>query len=264
MVRNGHDDRERHRQRYLCKTCKYRFDDLTGTVLAGHHQPVSTWILGSYFMGVNLSNRQIAHELGLCESDAQAMTEVLRHGIVAKTPDVVLSGDVEFDELYVVAGHKGNPEAVRAKGSDGRRNRLKGGRDRGTLEKEKPPIFGMIERAGKKWSGCWPCPAGDHPSDHREVAKGSNVYTDEYSIYARLPGLGYGHKTVCHGRGEYARDEDGDGFCEVHVNTIEGFWSLLRSWLRIAASHRKSCRSISASSSSFTMLADGERRCSAP
>ena len=33
-------------------------------------------------------------------------------------------------------------------------------------------------------------------------------------------------------RGEYARDDDGDGFCEVHVNTLEGFWSLLRSWLR--------------------------------
>ena len=31
---------------------------------------------------------------------------------------------------------------------------------------------------------------------------------------------------------EYARDEDGNGFCEVHVNTLEGFWSLLRSWLR--------------------------------
>src|SRR3954447_24100530 len=40
------------------------------------------------------------------------------------------------------------------------------------------------------------------------------------------------HKTVCHGRGEYARDEDGDGFCEIHVNTMEGAWSLLRSWLR--------------------------------
>ena len=34
------------------------------------------------------------------------------------------------------------------------------------------------------------------------------------------------------GRSEFARDEDGDGFCEVHVNTMEGFWSLLRSWLR--------------------------------
>ena len=50
------------------------------------------------------------------------------------------------------------------------------------------------------------CPAGDHPSDHRE-AKGSNVYTDEYSIYARLPGLGYRHKTVC-----LAHDEVRDFF----------------------------------------------------
>jgi transposase-like protein len=58
------------------------------------------------------------------------------------------------------------------------------------------------------------------------------VYTDEYSIYARLQTWGYEHKSVNHGRGEFARDEDGDGFCEVHVNTIEGFWSLLRSWLR--------------------------------
>jgi hypothetical protein len=31
--------------------------------------------------------------------------------------------------------------------------------------------------------------------------------------------------------GDYARDKDGDGFHEVHVNTIEGFWSLLYSWL---------------------------------
>lgn len=35
-----------------------------------------------------------------------------------------------------------------------------------------------------------------------------------------------------HGRGEYARDEDDDGFHEVRVNTMEGFCSLLRSWLR--------------------------------
>jgi transposase len=64
------------------------------------------------------------------------------------------------------------------------------------------------------------------------VATGSCIHTDEYDIYARLPAWGYQHKTVCHGRGEYARDEDGDGFCEIHVNTMEGTWSLLRSWLR--------------------------------
>ena len=64
------------------------------------------------------------------------------------------------------------------------------------------------------------------------VARGTLIHTDEYDVYARLKEWGYGHKTVCHARGEYARDDDGDGFCEVHVNTTEGFWSLLRSWLR--------------------------------
>jgi transposase-like protein len=70
------------------------------------------------------------------------------------------------------------------------------------------------------------------PLIEKFVAPGTQVYTDEYNIYARLPEWGYGHKTVCHGAGEYARDEDGDGFHEVHVNTMEGCWSLLRSWLR--------------------------------
>ena len=70
------------------------------------------------------------------------------------------------------------------------------------------------------------------PIIEARVAKGARVHTDEYDIYARLEAWGYRHKTVCHGRGEYARDEDGDGFCEVHVNTMEGVWSLLRSWLR--------------------------------
>ncbi len=64
------------------------------------------------------------------------------------------------------------------------------------------------------------------------IAPGTVVMTDEYDIYARLEEWGYSHQSVCHGRGEYARDADGDGFCEVHVNTLEGFWSLLRSWLR--------------------------------
>ena len=64
------------------------------------------------------------------------------------------------------------------------------------------------------------------------VKPGNLIYTDEYDIYARLETWGYSHKSVCHSAGEYARDDDGDGFCEVHVNTMEGFWSLLRSWLR--------------------------------
>jgi transposase len=64
------------------------------------------------------------------------------------------------------------------------------------------------------------------------ITPATQVYTDEYDIYARLVDWGFEHNSVCHSSGEYARDEDGDGFHEVHVNTIEGFWSLLCSWLR--------------------------------
>ena len=70
------------------------------------------------------------------------------------------------------------------------------------------------------------------PIIEKFVMPGTITYTDEYDIYNRLSDWGYTRFSVCHSAGEYARDEDGDGFCEVHVNTIEGFWSLLRSWLR--------------------------------
>ena len=120
------------------------------------------------------------------------------------------------------------------KGREGRRHRLKGVRGRGTLEKEKPPIFGMIQRGGEVVIRMLENvqTMTIEPLIKATIASGSMVYTDEYGIYNPLEDWGYGHKTVCHGAGEYARDEDGDGFCEVHVNTMEGFWSLLRSWLR--------------------------------
>jgi transposase-like protein len=116
VLRDGCDDRQRPRQRYRCKACSGRFDDLTGTVLAGHHQPLRVWVLCLYFMGLNLSNRQIAQELGLDASDTQAMTERLRGGLAAKAPAARLEGEVEIDEVHVVAGHKGQPAAVAKRG----------------------------------------------------------------------------------------------------------------------------------------------------
>jgi transposase-like protein len=102
------------------------------------------------------------------------------------------------------------------------------------LEKEKPPIFGMLQRTGevviRMLANVQQLTIA--PLIRETIAAGSVVYTDEYDIYSRLGDWGYDHRTVCHAKGEYARDDDGDGFCETHVNTLEGFWSLLRSWLR--------------------------------
>ena len=147
---------------------------------------------------------------------------------------VELNEKVEIDEVYIVAGHKGYPKSVVAKGRKGRRRRLKGARGRGTAATDKPPVLGIIKRNGEvvvkmlddvKQTSI-------KPVIESYVKKGSLIYSDEYCIYDRLEKWGYKHKSVNHSKREYARDDDGDGFCEVHTNTIEGFWSLLRSWLR--------------------------------
>src|SRR3954452_25507276 len=116
VIRHGRDDTQEQRQRYRCSDCRVRFDDLTGTVLAGRHQPLRVWVLCLYLMGPNLANRQIAQELDLAVSDVQGMTEALRQGLIARAPAVVLDGEVEIDEVDIVAGHKGQPAAVAQKG----------------------------------------------------------------------------------------------------------------------------------------------------
>jgi transposase-like protein len=136
VARHGRDDTQPHRQRYRCSACGARFDDLTGTVLAGHHRPLRVWVLCLYFMGLNLSDRQIARELGLSQPDVQLMAEQLRHGLAAKLPAATLEGEVEIDEVYVVAGHKGRPKAVAKRGdpdgADGWRERRAAARWRRT------------------------------------------------------------------------------------------------------------------------------------
>jgi len=101
---------------------------------------------------------------------------------------VALSNEVECDEAYVIAGHKGYPEAMKKKGRKGRRRRLKGQGGRGTLEKERPPVFGMIERCGQVVIKMMAHVKQKtiEPFIKETIAPGTLVYTDEYSIYARL------------------------------------------------------------------------------
>ena len=138
---------------------------------------------------------------------------------------MTLSDEVECDEAYVIAGHKGQPEVVQSKGRQGRRRRLQGKAGRGTLEKERPPVFGMMQRGGQVVINVLANVKQKtiEPFMKDTIIPGTRVYTDEYGIYARLHDWGYDHKSVNHGRGGFARDEDGDGFCEVHVHTMEGF-----------------------------------------
>lgn len=40
IIKNGKDDTQPERQRYVCKSCQYHFDDLSDSVFAARHQPL--------------------------------------------------------------------------------------------------------------------------------------------------------------------------------------------------------------------------------
>src|SRR5712691_3372099 len=82
----------------------------------------------------------------------------------------MLSNEVECDEAYVIAGHKGQPEVVKEKGRKGRRRRLKGKCGRGTLAKERPPVFGMMQRV------VYLSPADKYHRLTRRLSKGQKFY----------------------------------------------------------------------------------------
>ncbi len=106
---------------------------------------------------------------------------------------MTLSDEVECDEAYVIAGHKGQPAVVKKKRRKGRRRRLKGKGGRGTLEKERPPIFGMIQRSGQVVIKMLANVKQKtiEPFIKDTIESGALVYTDAYSIYARLERWGY-------------------------------------------------------------------------
>jgi len=137
-IKHGCDETQEHRQRYHCKPCGRYFDDLTGTILEGHHQPLRVWILCLYFMGLNLSNSQIAKALDLNKDDMQRMASQLRQGVVNRKPAAVLQETVECDEVYVVAGHKGHPSAVKKSAARGAETASKAHQAEARLKRRSP------------------------------------------------------------------------------------------------------------------------------
>lgn len=85
---------------------------------------------------------------------------------------------------------------------------MRGKRGRGTLVEEKPPVFSLLQRNGEVFIKMLPNvqQKTSQPIITKTVATGSMIYSDEYDIYNRLEEWVYGHKSVNHSTGEYARD----------------------------------------------------------
>jgi transposase len=126
-------------------------------------------------------------------------------------------------------GKKGKKHGAPADPPRGRANKQRG---HGTYDNDRPPVVGT----GGRKSGQVRLRVVHHTDGKtlkRPVARfttsTARVNTDEWQGYNRLARE---HVTVNHGRHEWARDEDGDGIREVHINTAEGMWTGLRNFLR--------------------------------
>jgi len=218
---------------YRCRTCGSVFNLFTGTPWTGTHYSCAKIMLILRGFAQGVSTRQLADEL---ECDYGTLLGY-RHELQAAalrlqetTP--LLDQVTEADEMFQNAGEKGQPHRDPEDPPRRRANRRKG---KGTKANDRPPIQGVVGRDSGpiRLTVCDDTrQATVQPEVEAKTEEGVALYTDESSAYHRVAASGREHGTVCHSRGEYARDDDGDGICEVHCNTMEGIWTGLRNFLR--------------------------------
>jgi transposase-like protein len=151
-----------------------------------------------------ISAKQLERELGVTYKTAWRMANKIR-SLLQDDDETPLSGTVEIDETYV----------------GGRRRGTKRGRP--GKDSHKVPVLGMAQRKGKVVAKTVPDTkrATVMPHVKKKVLPEAMVYTDEYRVYDSLNREGYQHDRVHHAEEVYVAGD-------VHTNTIEGFWSLLK------------------------------------
>ena len=221
----------KHWHRYTCPDCSQKagrqvtFTDLHGSILEGSHLTVRQWLWAGLLFVAGETALGIKRELGVSTKTAQRIVCLLQVVYFTRRFRSLLAGPVEIDEVYIIAGLKGQAGGLELERAPRKRGWKWPGR--GTWETDKVPVLGLVDRQGATY--LIPLPnvrtATIQPFIEWLVKRGAKVYTDEYGIYQFLRRVGYQHETVNHSRGEYARGE-------VHVNTAEGLWNLLQEHLR--------------------------------
>ena len=220
---------------YQCGRCRRVFNAWTGTALQGVQRRPSQIVLILRGIAQGVPTAQLARELGC---DRMHLLD-LRHRLQERAQiglDRNPLGDAsaEADECYVNAGEKSIPHDDPA---DPPRRRANGRRGHGTFANDRPPVAGVVGRESGE-ARVEVVDRADGATLEEVVAcatlEGSTVYTDEWQGYNGLAGLRRDHVTVSHAgpRREWARDDDGDGVREAHVNTTEGHWTGLRTYPR--------------------------------
>jgi transposase-like protein len=201
--------RDLRRRSYSCAYCGYHVHPAVGTIF--HKSPTSlkSWFYAIFLMAqtrCGISAKQLERELGVTYKTAWRMFRQIRSMLADPRPAPPLGGakPVEADEAYI--------------GGVQPRKRGKPNPD----DTNKVSVLGIAERNGRIRAFVTPVTA-DALLTHiaRNVNRKSTIYTDDSNYYDWLKHLGFDHHSIAHYKKVYV---DGD----IHTNTIEGFWSLVK------------------------------------
>jgi transposase len=192
------------RTAYACDRCGHHIYPLAGTIFEKSTTPLRVWFQAMYLMGstrCGISAKQIQRETGVTYKTAWRMFKQIR---ILLAEDLQLEGlKIEMDETLI----------------GGRERHSKGG----IIPSKKTCVVGMIERRGRVR-----CVIADDNSRKtlHEIAKEyilpkSTVFTDDLASYHGLDKHDYDHRRINHSQGVYVMGD-------VHTQTIEGFWSLVK------------------------------------
>ena len=200
------------RKTFKCGDCRQRFSVKVGTIFQDTKLPLRKWFMAIWMITNHpkgIASTTLAKDLKITQKSAWHVLHRLRHAARTRSFNAPLTGTVEADTTYIGGSEKNKHAKDR-----------KGGKQGGS---GKEIVLGIVERDGSLRAAH--VPDGKAKTLQAEivenVAPGALVMTDEDAAFKGLSG--FGHFTVNHSAGEYARLGN-----FVHTNTIEGVWSQLK------------------------------------
>lgn len=223
QMRDGATGERSKRYLWRCRGCKKQYTVKVGTIMEDSAIPLQHWCYAFWAACASkkgVSALQIRRMTGVSYKSALFMMHRVRWAMGTGSTPPKLTGTVEADETYV--GGQPRKKTRREKkwyGYEHRPGRAPDFQDR------KTPLFAVVQREGEvrtrvmlekvtaKTLG---------KAIHELVVPTARLFTDEHPSYRQVGRtMQGGHDTVAHGRGEYARGE-------IHTNTVEGFFALLK------------------------------------
>lgn len=192
---------------YTC-SCGHHIHPMVGTPFHKSHTPLQKWFYAMYLFTTTrhgVPAKELQRQLSVNYKTAFRMGHKIREYLAHVDGDDPVSGHVEIDETMIGGKRAAKPGKA------------------GRSAEGKTIVLGMVERGGDLITRVVPDLKRTSLEKHiiRKVDRSATVSTDELNSYKRLSMYGYKHAAVNHAQGEYVRGD-------VHTNTIEGFWSILK------------------------------------